>query len=99
MSWVKDESGTGRWYASGAADEDTRHLLVRVGEQMRELHGTTVHVYELGEAGLFPLEPLAGCRFVATYSPAPWGSREYGEIIAMDDAAAYAYLEREGYLP
>lgn len=94
MSWEKYEGRADRWHLPSV---DELHLLVRVGEQMRELHGTTVHVYELGEAGLFPLEPLAGCRFVATYA-APWGSREWGERASMDEAAAFAWLEREGYV-
>lgn len=81
MSWVS--RGEDRW--EYVADEEL-HLLVRVGNEMRELHGTTVHVYLLGPAGLFPLEPLTDCA---------WRETSYVTAPFTDAAEAFAWLETD----
>lgn len=63
MSWVS--RGENRW--EWTLTPMDVHALVKVGDEMRELHGATLHVYRLGPSGLFPLEPLAGCEWVATH--------------------------------
>lgn len=83
--WVP--AGADRW--SWEADDD-QHLLVRDGNRLVELHGTTMHAYVL-PAGvtLDPVAPLKGAVFAGTTQGAVPLVRQQ-----LADADAFALLDR-----
>lgn len=72
--------GADRW--TWNADED-RHLLLRNGDLLVELHAVTIHVYRApAEPGAAPLE---GARWLST--------TELPAVAGADDENVWSYLE------
>lgn len=90
MSW--ERIGADRWRWTGLGVDVERHLLVRLFDEYRELHGTTVHVY----VQPWPHHddaPLMGAEHQATYTnPGDWVFTD-----DMTDDDLFSWLEAGGY--
>lgn len=76
-------TGEGRW----TMEDDVRHLLLRVGDVMAELHDRTVHRYQV--SGEVEAEwPLSAAAYV--------DSEELVEVVESDEQGWAVLAERGG---
>jgi len=55
-----------RWVRHDDGGPDERHLMLRTGGRLIEVHGTTVHAYTAAEV-LDPESPLTGATWAGTW--------------------------------
>lgn len=77
-----ESAGTDRWAWNADGEQ---HLLVRDGDTLVELHGSTMHTYQLPAGVTFdPAAPLKGAEFVRTSCDAvPLVRQELADVDAF----------------